>query len=259
MPQAMHQNRIEPKTQTTVLRVQTANSTEKPKKIEKCNSNSGMHRDRSESQMPVRRPIASQVPPTNRRRVEQHERQHADVFAGQQHPPRRRLGQQHAHAPAVEKAGQESGRPDQRQQQAERVGHAAGQDQLQEMDRVASRRGASGTRIAPKASVRSPLATTTPDCFSFADPGRRDRRRGRKSGFSPGAASVARPSIANAQANADRNQLTASSIQKMPVGQRLAERVADQPADGGHGEGCEAEVHRRSEASRFAAVARDAL
>ena len=43
MLQATHQNKIEPNTQTTAFRVQTASSTEKPKKIENCNSNSGMH------------------------------------------------------------------------------------------------------------------------------------------------------------------------------------------------------------------------
>ncbi len=68
----------------------------------------------------------------------QHERQHADVLAGQQSPARHRLGQQHGDRLRGEETGQETGRPDQRQEQAQRVGHARRQDQLEEVDRRAN-------------------------------------------------------------------------------------------------------------------------
>ncbi len=65
MLQATHQNTSDPNTHTTVLRVQTANSTLNTKKIEKCNSNSGIDSRYVGSQNPVRSPMAVQVPTTN--------------------------------------------------------------------------------------------------------------------------------------------------------------------------------------------------
>src|SRR5262245_31704221 len=61
----MIQNNSDPNTHATVLRVTTASSVEKLKKIAKCSNRTGMHRKYASSQTPVRIASASQVPPTN--------------------------------------------------------------------------------------------------------------------------------------------------------------------------------------------------
>ena len=149
------------------------------------------------------------------RRMTQHERQHADVFAGQQRPARRGLGQQHADAAAVEKAGQEAGRPNERQQQAERVGHAAGQNQLQKMNRAL---GVAGQRNPNRAEGQRQIAGNHHHArlLQLRRVVASGSLRGRKSGFSPGSANCTEPVTPALAQTPIASMLTPSRIQQMP-------------------------------------------
>src|SRR4051794_36735007 len=65
MPQQANQNKSEPNTQTMVLRVQTASTHEKLKKIAKCSTSTGTHHRYCADHVPVRTPSAAHVPRTN--------------------------------------------------------------------------------------------------------------------------------------------------------------------------------------------------